>query len=80
VPPDSRQPPPVFAMVNHNAESAKTENGTNATNLIVKAGGNAIQTKTMTSSAARMTEALSASLADLSEQENGTTGECGNPC
>ncbi|XP_036670500.3 adenylate cyclase type 2 isoform X2 [Drosophila suzukii] len=62
-------------MVNHNADSAKTENGTNATNLIVKAGGNAIQTKTMTSSAARMTEALSASLADLSEQENGTTAE-----
>ncbi|KAH8364263.1 hypothetical protein KR084_005070 [Drosophila pseudotakahashii] len=63
-------------MVNHNAESAKTENGTTAANLIVKAGANAtIQPKTMTSSAARMTEALSASLADLSEQENGTTAE-----
>ncbi|XP_016955840.1 adenylate cyclase type 2 isoform X2 [Drosophila biarmipes] len=62
-------------MVNHNAEPAKTENGTSATNLIVKAGGNASQPKTMTSSAARMTEALSASLADLSEQENGTTAE-----
>ncbi|XP_017071166.1 adenylate cyclase type 2 isoform X1 [Drosophila eugracilis] len=62
-------------MVNHNGDSAKTENGTSATNLIVKADGNAMQTKTMTSSAAKMTEALSASLADLSEQENGTTAE-----
>ncbi|XP_044313698.1 adenylate cyclase type 2 isoform X1 [Drosophila rhopaloa] len=61
-------------MVNRNAESAKTENGTNATNLIVQVGGNATQPKTMTSSAARMAEALSASLADLSE-ENGTTAE-----
>ncbi|XP_017059948.1 adenylate cyclase type 2 isoform X2 [Drosophila ficusphila] len=63
-------------MLNRNAESAKTENGNaNATNLIVKASGNAAQPKTMTSSAAKMTEALSASLADLSEQENGTTAE-----
>jgi len=72
--------PPLFAMVNHNAETAKTGNGTNATaNLIVKADGNATQPKAMTSSAARMNDALSASLADLSEQENGTTGECENP-
>nr|NP_001246838.1 adenylyl cyclase 76E, isoform B [Drosophila melanogaster]AFH04509.1 adenylyl cyclase 76E, isoform B [Drosophila melanogaster] len=63
-------------MVNHNAETAKTGNGTNATaNLIVKADGNATQPKAMTSSAARMNDALSASLADLSEQENGTTAE-----
>ncbi|XP_017137384.1 adenylate cyclase type 2 isoform X1 [Drosophila miranda] len=69
-------------MVKQNAEAARTENGTtNATNLIVKSGGNANQPKTMTttartsSSAAKMAEALSASLADLSEQENGTTAE-----
>ncbi|XP_070141130.1 adenylate cyclase type 2 isoform X3 [Drosophila kikkawai] len=59
-------------MVEHNAETARTENG-NATNLIVKVGGNAGQPRTMTSSAAKMAEALSASLADLSE--NGTTAE-----
>ncbi|KAH8267958.1 hypothetical protein KR026_012346 [Drosophila bipectinata] len=64
-------------MVKHNAETAKTENGTSATNLIVKSDGNASQPRTMTttSSAAKMAEALSASLADLSEQENGTTAE-----
>ncbi|KAH8258655.1 hypothetical protein KR038_003482 [Drosophila bunnanda] len=64
-------------MVEHNAETARTENGNaaNATNLIVKVGGNAAQPRTMTSSAAKMAEALSASLADLSEHENGTTAE-----
>ncbi|XP_022218097.2 adenylate cyclase type 2 isoform X2 [Drosophila obscura] len=71
-------------MVKQNAEIARTENGTaNATNLIVKSSGNATQPKTMTmttttartSSAAKMAEALSASLADLSDQENGTTAE-----
>ncbi|EDV52435.1 adenylate cyclase type 2 isoform X2 [Drosophila erecta] len=67
-------------MVNRNAEAARSENGTNATaNLIVKAQGNASQPKTMTmtmtTSAARMNEGLSASLAELSEQENGTTAE-----
>ncbi|KAH8270465.1 hypothetical protein KR018_010299 [Drosophila ironensis] len=66
-------------MVKHNAETGKTENGTSATNLIVRTDGNASQPKTMTttssSSAAKMAEALSASLADLSEQENGTTAE-----
>lgn len=68
-------------MVEHNAETARTENGnaTKATNLIVKVDGNAAQPRTMTSSAAKMADALSASLADLSEHENGTTGECENP-
>ncbi|SPP77273.1 adenylate cyclase type 2 isoform X2 [Drosophila guanche] len=69
-------------MLKQNAELARTENGaTNATNLIVNSSGNATQPKTMTtttartSSAAKMGDALSASLADLSEQENGTTAE-----
>ncbi|KAH8373310.1 hypothetical protein KR009_000395 [Drosophila setifemur] len=64
-------------MVKFIADTKRTKNGTNATTLIVKSGENAVQPKTMatTSSAVKMAKALSASLADLSEHESGTTAE-----
>ncbi|XP_030568548.1 adenylate cyclase type 2 isoform X2 [Drosophila novamexicana] len=67
-------------MVSHNAKIVKTENGTNAS-IIVTAGRNATQpmktttTTTTTTTTAMMATTLSASLADLSDQENGTTAE-----
>lgn len=75
-------------MVSRNAmKIVKTENGTNAS-IIVTDGGNATQpmrtttttTTTMamtdTKAMATMSTALSTSLGDLSDQENGTTGKC----
>ncbi|XP_064545119.1 adenylate cyclase type 2 isoform X2 [Drosophila montana] len=67
-------------MVSHNAKIVKTENGTNAS-IIVTAGRNATQpmktttTTTTTATTTMMATTLSASLADLSDQENGTTAE-----
>ncbi|EDW70817.1 uncharacterized protein Dvir_GJ11335, isoform A [Drosophila virilis] len=63
-------------MVSHNAKIVKTENGTNAS-IIVTAGRNATQPMktTTTTTTAMMATTLSASLADLSDQENGTTAE-----
>lgn len=77
-------------MVSRNAmKIVKTENGTNAS-IIVTDGGNATQpmrttttTTTMamtdTKAMATMSTALSTSLGDLSDQENGTTGKCEKP-
>lgn len=76
-------------MVSRNAmKIVKTENGTNAS-IIVTASGNATQpmrttTTMMTTTMAEtkamsMANALSTSLAELSDQENGTTGKCEKP-
>lgn len=77
-------------MVSRNAmKIVKTENGTNAS-IIVTDGGNATQpmrpTTTTTTTLAMtetkamaMAKALSTSLDDLSDQENGTTGKCEKP-
>lgn len=77
-------------MVSRNAmKIVKTENGTNAS-IIVTDGGNGTQpmrttttTTTMamtdTKAMATMSTALSTSLGDLSDQENGTTGKCEKP-
>ncbi|KAH8306990.1 hypothetical protein KR044_002461 [Drosophila immigrans] len=63
-------------MVSHNAKIVKTENGTNAS-IIVTGGGNAMQPMKTTTEPTTMatTMALSTSLGDLSDQENGTTAE-----
>ncbi|EDV97789.1 adenylate cyclase type 2 isoform X2 [Drosophila grimshawi] len=64
-------------MVSHNAKIVKTANGTNAS-TIVTGGSNAdtqpINTTTKPTTM-MMATTLSASLADLSDQENGTTAE-----
>lgn len=62
-------------MVNYNAKIVKTENGTNAS-IIVTDSGNATQPMKTTTEMTTMATALSTSLGDLSDQENGTTGKC----
>ncbi|XP_062128322.1 LOW QUALITY PROTEIN: adenylate cyclase type 2 [Drosophila sulfurigaster albostrigata] len=71
-------------MVSHNAKIVKTENGTNASIIVTggsdSGGGNAMQpmkttTTEATTTMATTTMALSTSLAELSDQENGTTAE-----
>ncbi|EDW19205.1 adenylate cyclase type 2 isoform X2 [Drosophila mojavensis] len=64
-------------MVSRNAKIVKTENGTNAS-IIVTDGSNAAQplkTTTATTPLTMMATTLSASQADLGDQENGTTAE-----
>lgn len=71
-----------LVMVNYNAKIVKTENGTNASIIVTADSGNATQpmktttTTEMTAMATTTATALSTSLDDLSDQENGTTGKC----
>ncbi|XP_034481363.1 adenylate cyclase type 2 isoform X2 [Drosophila innubila] len=61
-------------MVSNKAQIVKAENGTNAS-IIVTDSGNATQPMKTTTEMTTMATALSTSLDDLSDQENGTTAE-----